>query len=140
METARLRVPCSLLRILFFSLAILATLAEAFLFSGCAAPAPIAPPASPPAHLIVVNETDYLWHLVIIRPGGGSAYDSQLQPRATVSLDLAGGDYVIEQSAISENAATELTRKIPANLQSGQTYRWRLVTLLSESTPPSDSK
>ena len=140
METVRLREPCSLLRTGFFLPAVFAILIGELFFLGCAAPVPIAPLASPPAHLNVINETDYLWHLVILRAGGGSAHDSRLQPRATIKVDLAGGDYVIEQSVISESAAPELTRKIAAKLDSGQSYRWRLVTLLSESIPPTDFK
>jgi hypothetical protein len=101
--------------------------------AGCATPAPglvKAPPS--PAHLIVINLTDYEWHIAIARPSGDSVHDSRLQPRASLTVDLVGGDYVIEQTALSENAAPELTRKIPARLEPGQTYRWRLVTLLSE--------
>jgi hypothetical protein len=90
--------------------------------------------------LVVINETDYLWSLNIALAGGGGAQETRVQPRATVTLDLAGGDYVIEQTALSENAAPALTRKIPAKLNGGQTYRWRLITLLSESVPPTDSK
>ena len=93
-----------------------------------------------PAHLVVINLTDYEWHITIARASGEPAADFRLEPRASFTVDLAGGDYAIEQTALTNGAAAELSRKIPAKLESGQTYRWRLVTLLSESTGDSSSQ
>lgn len=108
--------------------------------ASCAAPAPVALSApSLPARLIVINQTDYEWHLAISRPSGESVHDSRLKPRASLAVDLAGGDYTIEQTALAENAP-ELTRKISAKLDAGQTYRWRLATLMSDPTGNSDSQ
>jgi hypothetical protein len=108
-------------------------LACAVLLVGCVTPV-VVPAAAPqaPAHLIVINVTDYEWRLVIARSAGATIKDARLQSRATLAIDLAGGDYVIEQSVLGDNATPEMARKIPVSLASGQTYRWRLVTLLSE--------
>ena len=109
------------------------TLAWWIFAAGCATPAPVSPAVpQQPAHLVVINLTDYAWRIVLTRPSGEPAHESRLQPRATAKVDLAGGDYVIEQTALSAGAAPELSRRIPAKLEPGQTYRWRLVTLLSE--------
>jgi hypothetical protein len=101
--------------------------------AGCSAPSP-APLSreSTPAHLTIINQTDYEWRIVIARSSGELAHDSRLQSRASLTVDLAGGDYVIEQTVLSENASPGLSRKISARLDSGQAYRWRLATLLSE--------
>jgi hypothetical protein len=111
-----------------------------FLLPGCAAPelAPVkAPP--PPAHLVVINQTDYEWRLVINRPPGDSMMDIRVLARASQTIDLAGGDYVIEQTMLPKTNAPELSREISSRLESGQTYRWRLATLLSDSTGNSDA-
>jgi len=109
--------------------------------AGCAAPP--SPPVSappPPAHLVVINQTDYAWHMVIGRDSGPPVQDFQLQPRGSQTVDLPAGDYVIEQTALSENAEPGLSRKFSSRLESGQTYRWRLATLLSESPSDSDAR
>ena len=140
MEIAPPRASRSLLWIVFSALLFLAMLAGGLFFSGCAAPVPVPPPALPPAHLVVINETDYEWQLTVTRVSGKTAQAYRLQSRATLSLELTGGDYEIEQTALSENPAPELSRKLPVRLDSNQTYRWRLMTLLSEPTAPADYK
>lgn len=109
-----------------------------FLLPGCAAPelATVeAPP--PPAHLVVINQTDYEWRLVINRPPGESMTDIRVLARASQTIDLAGGDYMIEQTMLPPTPAPELRREIFSRLAPGKTYRWRLATLLSE--PNGDS-
>ena len=110
------------------------------LIGGCAAPAPVASKtqAESKAHLVVINLTDYEWHIAVARPSGESMADFHLKPRASSSVDFAAGDCVIDQTALAEGAAPELSRKIPMKLEAGQTYRWRLVTLLSEPIGNSD--
>ena len=138
MEIARPRALRPLHRIGLSGLFLWAALVMCSFFSGCAAPAQVQPAAPPLAHLVVINETDYAWQLTLTRVTGQSAHGYRLQPRATLSLDLVGDDYVIEQTALAENGAVALSRKVPARLDAGQTYRWRLATLLSESTAPAD--
>jgi len=82
---------------------------------------------------VIINQTDYVWHLAINRPSGESVRDAHVPVRATLTINLPGGDYVIAQTALSDAASPELTRKISSTLAPGQTYRWRLVTLLSET-------
>ena len=121
------RFPAALLRVLW------AVLTLGGLFAGCASPDP-KPSSAPaaPAHLTVINQTDYAWHLVVRRSSGAGAGDFRVQARATLSIDLAAGDYVIEQTELSADAGPALSRQIPTQLVAGQTYRWRLATLLSE--------
>jgi hypothetical protein len=96
-------------------------------------------PLAPAAHLVVLNLTDYEWHIAIARTSGESAVDFKLDAHGSRTVDLAAGNYSIEQTTLTEGATPQLTRKIPTTLEAGQAYRWRLVTLLSEQTGNSDA-
>jgi len=102
---------------------------------GCAT---VPPPAAPPpevsagAHLLVTNQTDYDWNIHIASASGTEMSDTAVAPRATLSINLKGGDYVIDQSVTTAGATAVQTRRIPTHLAAGQTYRWRLDTLLSD--------
>ncbi len=100
------------------------------LFPGCAEPAHPAPQAAS-AHLVVTNLTDYRWTIAISRAAGQSTRKIELEPRSTQNIDLAGDDYLIEQSAQGAGPGQDLTRRISVRLDQGKTYGWRLVTLLS---------
>lgn len=103
--------------------------------AGCAsATAPVE--KSAPARLIVHNLTDYAWRLVLTDAAGGAELEVQVAPHADRSIELAGGDYGIAQSIIPPNPTGGMDRKITCRLESGQTYHWRLATLLSEKPPP----
>ena len=126
--------PAALTRVLW------AALTLSGLLTGCASPDPKPSSASAaPAHLTVINQTDYAWHLVVRRSSGVSTGDFRVEARASLSIDLAGGDYVIEQTELSADAGPALSRQIPTQLVAGQTYRWRLATLLSEPGAATDS-
>jgi hypothetical protein len=85
-------------------------------------------------HLVVINLTDYEWSLVLAPAAGGADRTSRVPPRGSLTIDLAGGDYRIDQSALPAGAAPELSRRLPVRLEAGRTYRWRLGTLLSDAT------
>lgn len=104
--------------------------------AGCAAPSPTSGSKEAPAasHLVVTNLTDYDWSLVIAPAAGGEGRPSRVPPRGSLTIDLAGGAYLIDQSALPAGAAPELSRRLPVRLAAGKTYRWRLGTLLSDAT------
>ena len=107
------------------------------LAAGCATIPPVAPSgpvAAAGARLAIVNLTNYEWHIVIASTTGREYYDAPVPARGSLNLDLAGGDYVIEQAVTSGGAASEMSRRIPARLEAGRVYRWRLDTLLSDSS------
>ena len=89
---------------------------------------------------MVLNLTDYEWRVDIARSSGGSISNFKLEAHASHTIDLSGDDYLIKQTVLSEGAAKELSREIPARLEPGQTYRWRLVTLLSGTSGGADSR
>jgi len=118
------------------TLARLGGLVWLLIMTGCATP-PASPPVAAPApvtHLEIINRTNYAWHITISSTSGKETFSSPVQPQASVKIDLAGGDYLIEQTVTSPGAAPELSRRIPARLEPGQTYRWRLDTLLSDTS------
>lgn len=100
-----------------------------FLLVGCATVQPPVP--TPMAHLAVRNLTDYEWRLSIEAKGGAVAV-TRVAARQSVTLDMAGGEYVIEQRALTPAAGPNLARHLPMQLVAGETYDWVLVTLWSE--------
>jgi hypothetical protein len=90
------------------------------------------PPAV--ARLEIDNRTDYEWHIAVVAVKGGEAHSSRVRARGAFVLNLAGGEYVIEQTVTG--AGPELARRLPALLVAGQTYRWRLATLRFEANRP----
>lgn len=123
---------------LFYSGLALGVLSWGVTATGCVAghpPAAVAPPAAAPARLAVKNLTDYVWRLSATLPNGAEIWAREVGPRSAIEVELAAGDYVIEQAVVSGNVGPGLTRQVPARFESGQTYRWRLGTLLSTTTP-----
>lgn len=111
-----------------------AFLSGCLLLVGCSSPPVVSEKvASPPAHLAVVNLTDYRWRITIVHSSAPPTADFQVAARESQSIDLAGGDYIIKQTVLSPDAASELSRELPAKLESGESYRWKLATLLSET-------
>jgi hypothetical protein len=116
-------------------LAIIGGLGWGLVAAGCAMvrpPTVTALPAARGARLVIENLTDYEWRIAVAATAGTETLASRVSARSSAEINLAGGDYVIEQTVVAENAGTELTRRLPAQLAPGQTYRWRLVTLLSD--------
>jgi hypothetical protein len=104
------------------------------LASGCATvPSAAAGPAQT-AHFVIVNLSDCAWQITLSPAGGGPARVLHPAARESEELDLAGGSYGIEQRALIGSMGADSTRRFTIRLESGQTYRWRLVTLLS--VPP----
>lgn len=119
-------------------------LLAAFLGNMAGCTAPVSSSSGPSvlateSHLVVNNLTDYEWRLVIAPAAGGEGRASRVPPRGSLTIDLAGGDYLIDQSAAPVGAAPELSRRLPVRLEAGKTYRWRLGTLLSDATGPNES-
>jgi hypothetical protein len=96
--------------------------------SGCANPATV-PPGSANATLGVINGTDYAWRVTLTPVAGGVSGREELPARAQCRVEVAGGDYAIEQDVVPANPA--LSRRFACRLEAGQTYHWRLATLLS---------
>ncbi len=109
------------------------------ILAGCATPDPLVEKAKDlPAHLTVMNLSDYRWHITIGHSSAAaSVTDFHVEARESRSIDLVAGDYVIRQEVESDGAARGLTRELPAKFAPGETYRWRLATLLSEPADPS---
>lgn len=96
--------------------------------AGCAS-STVVPESRPVARLLVENLTDYAWRISVTATAGPEASTAEVPARGFVEVMLGGGDYVIEQAA--RGAGADLTRRLPARLEAGQSYQWRLGTLLS---------
>jgi hypothetical protein len=111
------------------------------LAGGCSTvpPPKIGPVAG--VHFVIVNLSDCEWRITLTLAGGGPAHVLHLSARESQETDLAGGAYGIEQTALNGSTGLESTRRFTVRLEPGQTYRWRLATLLSATpggTPAND--
>lgn len=98
--------------------------------AGCATlPDVVTPPPAPaPARLAVVNLTPHVWRIAVSATAGGEPRVVQVEGHAMIELELAGGDYRIEQTLLAASGGGA-TRAFPATLEAGQAYRWPLATL-----------
>lgn len=112
----------------------------ALALAGCATPPIAVAPAPVAARLAVVNLTPYAWRIAVAPAAGGEARVVRIEPRGTAELELPGGDYRIEQAILASAEQPEATRRFPARLDAGQTYRWPLATLMSEAEDDGDAR
>lgn len=97
--------------------------------AGCAS-STVVPESRPVARLLVENLTDYAWRITVTAAAGPESSTAEVPARGFAEVALSGGDYVIEQAARGPGA--DLSRRLPARLEAGQSYQWRLGTLLSD--------
>jgi len=105
------------------------------LLASAACSAPVSPPPPRPAvaRLTVANVSDYPWRLSLHPATGEGDRTERLEPRSSHSLEVASGDYEIEQTLLDGRSGPELTRHLSFHLEAGQSYRWQLTTLLSDN-------
>jgi|GEM_PF-1707383 len=98
------------------------------------------PDEAPIAHLTVLNSSECEWQIAFTASAGGGARTWKLPAAKMLKIELAGGDYRVEQTMLTANADATATRRFALHLEPGETYRWRLMTLLSNAAaemPPS---
>ena len=100
------------------------------LASGCGTIPPSAAGPARAVHFVTVNLSDCAWQITLT-PTGGPVRVLHIAARESQELDLVGGSYGIEQTALNGSTGADSTRRFTIRLEPGQTYRWRLVTLLS---------
>ena len=83
------------------------------------------------ARLSMLNSSDCEWQIVIKPRTGGAAHIWKVPLGRTLDIELAGGEYAVEQTMLIESAQPDSTRRFSMQLEAGQSYRWRLMTLLS---------
>ncbi len=83
------------------------------------------------AHLTMQNGSPCEWQIVFTSEVGGERQSWKLALDQSLALDLAGGDYAVEQTMLMDDAGPDATRRFLLHLDAGETYRWRLITLLS---------
>jgi len=94
--------------------------------------ATVAPVGTPWARLTVLNSSECEWQIVIIPATGGDGYTWTLPVAKSLEVELAGGDYAVTQTMLTAAIGPRgATRRFPMRLAAGQSYRWRLMTLLS---------
>lgn len=108
-------------------------LALACAWTSCAtAPVSSAAAAPPLAHLAIANLTDYTWRVTARSAAGGTIREWPVLPRGSLEIELAGGEYVFEQTIVTPHATlATATRQFPVRFDAGERYGWTLATLLS---------
>jgi len=110
----------------------LGPLCASFALAACVAPPPTAVPvAAVPAHVTIANLTPHAWAIGVTPMQGSDTRTLQVAAHATVQLDLAGGDYRIEQTLVTPPDRTLPARQFVASFTAGESYRWPLATLQS---------
>lgn len=85
------------------------------------------------AHLTMINRSPCEWQIVILTEGGGERQVWNLALDQTRAIKLASGDFLVEQTMLTDDAGPDATRRFSIHLEAGHTYRWQLVTLLSDA-------
>ena len=85
------------------------------------------------AYLNVSNVSNCVWQLSIMPMAGGEQRTWKLQLDKSLDVELAAGEYEVEQTMAIADAGPDATRRFSMKLVAGEHYRWRLVTLLSDS-------
>lgn len=112
-----------------------AVLAVALTLAGCAtSPDAVGVAQAPePARLTIINLTARAWQIAVATTAGGESRVVHVEPHAKVAMELARGDYSIEQTLLSPSGQAEATRRLPVSLEAGQSYQWPLATLGDEA-------
>ena len=93
--------------------------------------AAVVPAKTKVAHLTVLNGSPCEWQIVFTPAAGGERHAWKLSVDKSFDVELAGGDYAVEQTMLMDEAGPDATRRFSMQLEAGQVYRWRLITLLS---------
>jgi hypothetical protein len=81
--------------------------------------------------MAVENLTAYAWRIVLTPEPGGIPQVLGVEPHDRPNFDVPAGKYRVDQSIVSPSARATPPRTFTAELKSGETYRWPLMTLLS---------
>lgn len=104
-----------------------------FVAAGCAggpATGTGAAPSSPASHLVVVNESPSAWQVSVLT-GERVLGSWRLQPAAVVEAEVPAGRITIQQALLGADSSLGESRSFPMVLSPGETYRWRLVSLMT---------
>ena len=91
-----------------------------------------APKAEAMAQVTMVNGSPCEWLVVFTSMANGERHSWKLPLSNSVDAKFVGGDYAIEQTMLADETSAEATRRFTMRLEPGLSYRWRLMTLLSE--------
>ncbi len=106
--------------------------------AGCAHVTPLQPMTPAPvgsalAQVKMVNGSGCAWRIVFTAQEGGARQAWMLGIAKSIEAHLPEGNYTVEQTMVAAEVEKEQVRRFPMRLVAGQTYGWRLLTLLSGS-------
>jgi hypothetical protein len=106
------------------------------LAAGCAVAHQIPAPGPRPAVMAIENLGNCAWQITAV-PTGGPARRATVPVGEMIRWELPAGGYEITQEALAGIESAEAVRHFAMPLASGETYRWRLVTV---ATVPRDAE
>ncbi len=86
-----------------------------------------------PVRLTIINEATRAWHLSFLDLDGLEVQHVRLRAREQATVELAAGEYTLEQALLSSSGTRESVRRFPLRLKPGGSYNWTLATLLSDA-------
>ena len=101
--------------------------------AACATPPAAVTPPITPAHLLVENTTSFAWCIALTAVRDGAPRAVLVAPHASVAVELAGGEYQVEQARQIAPGEPEPPRRFPLCVEAGRTYRWALAMLMAEA-------
>lgn len=101
--------------------------------AACATPPAVVAPPIPPARLLVENTTSFAWRIALTAVRDGAPRAVLVAPHASVAVELAGGEYQVEQARQIAPGESGPPRRFPLCVEAGRTYRWALAMLMAEA-------
>ena len=95
--------------------------------------AAVATAAPRPVRLTITNEATRAWQLSFLDLDGFEVKQVRLRAREEATVELAGGEYTLEQALLATSGARESVRRFPLRLKAGGAYNWTLATLLTDA-------
>lgn len=89
--------------------------------------------APQPVRLTITNEATRAWQLSFLDLDGFEVKQLRLRAREAATVELAGGEYTLEQALLATSGARESVRRFPLRLKAGGSYNWTLATLLTDA-------
>ncbi|PTY05721.1 hypothetical protein DB347_15265 [Opitutaceae bacterium EW11] len=86
------------------------------------------------ARLEIVNLCDRTWSIAAAKPGSRPSEPWTIPPKETRTWELPEGEYAFVQALVGPDDKPESTRTFSMQLSADETYRWKLVTLLTDDS------
>ncbi|HEY0946290.1 MAG TPA: hypothetical protein VGD81_13525 [Opitutaceae bacterium] len=85
------------------------------------------------ARFEIINASDRAWRIVVAGSASRERRGWTIGAHQTIEAEVPAGVYAIEQTLLTIDGGVAERRHFSAAIEAGESYRWQLTTLLSES-------